>query len=330
MDLSGHGASKLLLFGEHAAVYGYPAVGVALPDGVSVRIHPDGSNWRFHGIPAGYADIMGGLMTRAEEVLEDAFGMSAVRALRGDMRIEATVPPALGFGSSAAVCTAVAAALLPELRGDRRPAPADVWRLAHELEVFFHGSPSGIDTGLSNLGGIQAFSFEGAGLPRARSLRNPDLFLLVGAVPRSADTRALVGRIRAEREAGSKTVREALERLGAIAEEAIDLLGRPAGQETVAGIGSLARAAQDHLRELELSNDDLEAVLAAAADAGGVGGKLSGAGGGGAFYIIFDEAAALLRAEAAVRRVLDDIALGLPLFSYRVVAGDAERVTTAA
>ncbi|MFW6223691.1 MAG: hypothetical protein ACOC4A_02265, partial [Spirochaetota bacterium] len=71
-------------------------------------------------------------------------------------------------------------------------------------------------------------------------------------------------------------------------------------------------------------------VLSTAANAGGVGGKLSGAGGGGAFYTVFEDAAALRRAEAAVRRDLDGIATDLPLFSYRVVAGDAERVTTAA
>jgi mevalonate kinase len=294
---------------------------------VRLHVRPDGTHWRFPGIPEKYAIILGELMVHAESVLSLRFGPSRVASLRGEMTVEATVPPAVGFGSSAAVCTALAHALLPALS---EPAPREVWRLAHELEVFFHGSPSGIDTGIANLGGIQAFSFEGGELPRARSLRNADLFLLVGAVPRTADTKRLVAGVKAAREAGSELVQGALSSLGAIAEEAIALLGASDAPDAARRIGALADTAQARLRELELSNADLEAVLSAGSDAGSVGGKLSGAGGGGAFYLVFEEAAALRRAEAAVRRVLDGITAGLPLFSYRVTEGETERVTTAA
>jgi len=327
MALSGWGASKLLLFGEHAAVYGYPAVGVALPDGIRLHVRPDGRAWKLPGIPAGYVSVLNELLAHAEAVLSRSFDPEAVRSLRGEIRIETTVPPGVGFGSSAAVCTALARALLPALT---EPDATSIWQLAHELEVFFHGSPSGIDTGISNLGGIQAFAFEGGNLPRATSLRNPDLFLLVGAVPRTHDTKELVGRVKAAREAGSPEVRQALASLGRIAEEAIDLLALTDAPGVVSRLGELADSAQQRLRELELSNAHLETVLSTAADAGSVGGKLSGAGGGGAFYTVFEDAAALRRAEAAVRRDLDRIADDLPLFSYRVVAGDAERVTTAA
>jgi hypothetical protein len=45
---------------------------------------------------------------------------------------------------------------------------------------------------------------------------------------------------------------------------------------------------------------------------------------------VVEDAAVLRRSEAAVRRVLEGLAPDLPLFSYRVVAGDAERVWPAA
>jgi mevalonate kinase len=287
------------------------------------------NGWHFSGLPERYARILGKLMTHAEAVLRERFDARRVEELRGDMQIEATVPPAVGFGSSAAVCTALAKALLPAL-SPQTPSPHEVWRLAHELEVFFHGSPSGIDTGIANLGGIQAFTFEGGGLPRARSLTSPDLYLLVGAVPRHDDTKHLVARVKAAHESGAKPVRCALDRLGSIAEEAIELLGHTDSARVVQRLGGLAEEAHGRLSELDLSNRDLESVLSAGRQAGAVGGKLSGAGGGGAFYLLVADEEVLARAEAAVRRVLGGIGGDLPLFSYRVVAGDAERVSPAA
>jgi mevalonate kinase len=329
MALSGWGASKLLLFGEHAAVYGYPAVGVALPDGVRLHVRPGSGRWIFPDLPDVYAGILARLLEHAEAVLSRRFDPQRVKQLRGEMRVEATVPPAVGFGSSAAVCTAIARALLPALSATP-PDDMEVWELSHALEVFFHGSPSGIDTGIANLGGIQAFSFEGPGLPRATSLTSPDLFLLVGAVPRESDTKHLVARVRAARDADAPGVRGHLEALGSIAERAIELLGAVDSPEVVPKLGELAGKAQERLRGLELSNDNLEAVLQAGRGAGASGGKLSGAGGGGAFFLVVEDAAVLRRTEAAVRRVLEGLAPDLPLFSYRVVAGDAERVWPAA
>ncbi|MFO8063765.1 MAG: mevalonate kinase [Spirochaetota bacterium] len=333
MALSGWGASKLLLFGEHAAVYGHPALGIALPDGVRLHVRPEAGSWHVSGLPGGYASLLLDLLAHAEGILSRRFGHEAVRALRGEIRVEATVPPALGFGSSAAVCSALARALLPVL-SEKTPTAFEIWELAHAFEVFFHGSPSGIDTGISNLGGIQAFNFEGGSLPRATSLSSPDLFLLVGAVPRQSDTKHLVARVKAARESGSQSTKRILEKLGSIAQEAISVLSHAdaaaASEPVVSHLGRLANAAHSNLRDLELSNPHLETVLQAGSDAGAGGGKLSGAGGGGAFFLIFEGAAELRRAEAAVRPILEGIAHDLPLFSYRVVAGDAERVTEAA
>ena len=219
---------------------------------------------------------------------------------------------------------------------EKTPSAFEVWELAHAFEVFFHGSPSGIDTGISNLGGIQAFSFEGEALPRATALTSPDIFLLVGAVPRQSDTKHLVAAVRAARESGSDSARRTLEKLGSIAQEAISVLSRAEpdyeteAETVVSRLGRLANAAHSSLRDLELSNSHLETVLRTGSEASACGGKLSGAGGGGAFFLLFEGAAELRRAEAAIKPILEGIAPDLPLFSYRVVAGDAERVTEAA
>lgn len=112
------------------------------------------------------------------------------------------------------------------------------------------------------------------------------LTVVYGYMPRSGDTRALVGEIRNALEAGNRDVGERLEELGRISGNAIEVLR--ARQPDAGALGALANEAQRHLEALGLSNEALRAVFAAGTGAGARGGKLSGAGGGGAWFLVFD------------------------------------------
>ena len=140
-ELTGRATGKLLLFGEHAAVYGHPALGISLPWTAGAEDHP-----RCRRRPRRFAP--------GHRATPGAAGASSPRCspcrhLHAVVEIRSQIPIGLGFGSSAALC--VAAERAPdERRVRRRPGAAAVWRTAPmNRERVFHGTPSGADTGLA-------------------------------------------------------------------------------------------------------------------------------------------------------------------------------------
>ena len=271
MEAVGSGSAKLILFGEHAAVHGFPAIGVQLPERTTVRLFgPPADAWDLESVRPQDREALRILMARLEGKLP--------RLKRSSISITSTVPRGVGFGSSAALCAALSSAVLG--RGAE-----GAWELAHELERAFHGTPSGIDTGLSLLAGVTAFDPQPPALPRWETVQCAPLWLVVGAVPRSENSAALIRGIGERMLSGDSLVRSALSGLGRISAEARKRLTERASASSIAG---LADQAQILLRDLDLSSTPLDAVIEAGRNHGALGGKLSGAGGGGAFFLVCD------------------------------------------
>ncbi|MGA2613363.1 MAG: hypothetical protein ABSG38_07920 [Spirochaetia bacterium] len=312
MAAVGSAFGKLILFGEHAAVFGHPAIGVQLTERTTVTIHgaPAGK-WDLEEVPPEDRQTVQRLIDKLEALLPHLApsGKAAIH-------IESSVPRGIGMGSSAALCSAMAAAFLNLSDGGEPDGSlARTWRLAHDLETIFHGTPSGIDTGLSLLKGITAFSPQPPALPRWERLRCAPLWLVVAALPRSGDCAALVRNIGDRMRGGDQDVREALSILGKIAADARQEL---TSGGSAALVGRLADRAMEVLTHLGLGHPLLERLLDEGRQSGALGGKLSGAGGGGAFFLICADAAAAgettvrLR-KAASRSRIKLVALPRPL-----------------
>jgi mevalonate kinase len=278
----GDARGKLLLFGEHAAVYGHVAVGVSLPERTTVRLEGSGKTaWDLEEIPGADRGPVAEVLKRIESTLP-ALGSRD----RCSVRIESQVPRGVGFGSSAALCAAFARALLRHLGEDPDAGGLDrVWSLAHDAEHLFHGKPSGVDTGISILGGTCILKPRAPRLPEFQLIPRPGTWIVAGAVHRHEACAALIAALGQRVKSGDRTARTSIEDLGRISGEAAAVL-RSGGKEEAKPLGSLADAAMVTLRSLGLSTPDLDAVLEAARLAGALGGKLSGAGGGGAFYAV--------------------------------------------
>lgn len=329
MGMKGSGHGKLLLFGEHAAVYGYPALGVALPETVELEIEHD-SHWGLANVPGKFREILSPVLERLDAHLRERYGSDAAARARGSVRFHQIVPTGLGLGSSAALCVALARAALSTVPQVQRHCTEEcdheVWALANELERIFHGSPSGIDTGLATLGGALSFHFEGPGLPRAAALPLPPGIIVAGATPRSSNTKTLVGALKERVQQRESRVLRELADLGEIAEEATRLVmgsGDPGEDQgdLVRSLGGLSTRAHRLLRDLGLSTDPTEQCLETALDKGALGGKISGAGGGGAFFAIFDDPAAALETAGTLREILSGIDRDLPV---RVIRAEDE------
>ena len=286
----GRGHGKLLLFGEHAAVYGHPAVGIRLDDYLEVEIQEQSE--------AGWivSEVRGDERRLIVTALSAVAGMVRDAPTSGRVTIRGTLPLGVGFGSSAAFCTALLRAC--GLASDGDTGTREFWRRAHELEHIFHGTPSGIDTGLSVYPGASMVEPRPAGLPHRTEIELPHAVLLAGAIPRTRSTAALVAAIRERRSHDAPGVEAAMARLGEYARKA----SSPALCPSAAELGRTADDAHELLAQLGLSTPALDGLLATLRRAGARGAKLSGAGGGGAFYGVFETAEEAEEAASAVRR----------------------------
>lgn len=306
MAYLGEGRGKLLLFGEHAAVYGYPAVGLSLETALRVQLQPGRrSGWKVKGVEAEDCGKILEVLELLEKVSSSEHGRGG-----GTIRIESEIPRGLGFGSSAALCVALSAAVAA-WRGEEDQRR--IWEWAHRGEKLFHGTPSGIDTGLALLGGLYSFRPHPPELPAAESLRGVALHLVVGAVPRRENAGALIGGLRDKMLGGDENTSTILEGLGKLAERAGEILrGRRelSGEESIPEIlGELAREAQEYLSRLGLNTPELVRLLEQGTAEGALGGKLSGAGGGGAFFLIYPDPQSARRAASALRRLSRELKL---------------------
>lgn len=278
--------AKLLLFGEHAAVYGHPAVGLCLPWRLTVD-HEPGPGWSAPGLGEHTDAVLA--LARRIEALAEAEGL--VVPPPGRLTVRTAIPLASGFGSSGALCAALVQAFWPGL------PLATMDRLAWLAEGQFHGTPSGIDTALALREGW--WTLDPSTRPvTASPLPDPGLVLVAGAVVRQGHTKGLVAGL-AERRADPR-VRGRLDELGVLSTRAIEAL-KAHRTDLWPDLVTAARVA---LAELGLESPDLTAVLEAGLAAGALAGKLSGAGGGGAFYLLFAHAGAARAALPAIEAAL--------------------------
>ncbi len=271
---------KLILFGEHAVLYGAPAIGASLSRGVRVRLASGQGRVDValaDGIPA---PLGTDAAAQPAELVHAALGGDALGL---DAQIELGVPACAGLGSSSALAVATLRAHA-SWRGGFLEASALLDR-AIEVEGVAHGRSSGLDPAIASYGGLVHFRrHEQTGTIALEVLRlkaHASVHLVVGALGAHGGTRTRVSGI--AQQAARPEVRAALALLGTITEAARRALE---GGE-LEHLGQLADLAGGVLSGLGLVSDDLEALLRALRRGGALGAKMSGAGGsGGAFFAV--------------------------------------------
>ncbi len=269
------GWGKIILLGEHAVVYGYPALAAALDRGVTISPVPT---------PAGGTlrlDIAAwNISVRASDDHPVARSLAAIADTLGLARPpltlvgDAQIPPGAGLGSSAALAVAVARAMLSHAKLPQ--TPSTIAAAAAASETLLHGKPSGVDVALAIAGGIGVFR-KSTGL---RPISSAPLRVLVGPSGEPRSTAAMVGRVA---EATSSEPDDArLFELGNLTDTGtVALLARD-----YANLGAAMNRAHTVLAELGVSTPQLDSLCEAARATGAYGAKLTGAGGGGAVIAI--------------------------------------------
>jgi mevalonate kinase len=281
----GRARGKVILLGEHAVVYGVPAIAVGIERGAVARAEardagPSRLVIRGWGIDVAENDEDRDLGRAFRALLEASGTKEAVR-----VELAADLPPGGGLGCSAAMGVAVARAL------DRAAGDEQVIERAMAWERVFHGNPSGIDASVSAHGGTLLFQ-KGQGTQRIAGAT--DLLLCVGHTGVASSTRTmveLVARQKARRPQIVEKTFEGIRALVANAREALETGDR-------ASLGKLMDLNQMLLSGLMLSTEETERLCDLARAQGALGAKLTGAGGGGCVV-------ALVPSRATAERVLE-------------------------
>lgn len=271
--------AKIILFGEHAVVYGQPAIAVpftALSATAESVAAPDGTGLTIIAHDVGrvlhvYAD---------DDSPDNALTYAAQLTLREiharppnlSIDIRSTIPVASGFGSGAAV----SAALIRELSGALgAPLEGDkLNELVFEVEKMHHGTPSGIDnTVIVKNAPIHFVRGEG---PQTFLIGRP-FTLVIADSGIAASTWETVGAVRKLYEADPGRYQQLFEQIGSIVSQA----KAATEQGNWAGIGQQMNLNHEVLQSLTVSSEALDRLVQAAREAGALGAKLSGGGRGG-------------------------------------------------
>lgn len=281
----GSAGGKVILLGEHAVVYGHPAVAVGLDRGVTVRVEEaqdgprlDAPHWNV-AVPLTDAEGARPLSIALERVRKAVAPQLTRFVLRADDRL----PLGAGLGSSAALTVAVARALSAAVGVPL--TTATLMDVVQRAEQVFHGNPSGVDQACVVHGGLIRFQRNAQAPHRVEPIALARPVTLVVALMRAHwGTKEAVEALRQRRERQPRTVNLLMAELGALATDGVAALN--AGD--LAALGEQMDLAHGILHALGVSSDDLDILVRQGRALGALGAKLTGAGVGGATVMVTD------------------------------------------
>ena len=281
--------AKCILFGEHAVVYGEPAVAIALEQRLSVRITP-AKMWSVDG-----SSLNPRRHPHIHHLVYEIWNSNS-EPTPLSIHVSGDIPRASGLGSSAALSVAMGAALHAS-KHLTNPSDSieEFCRMAHHAEAKAQsGRASPMDTSTSALGGIVVLSDkkeQGCDWKFTSELETPEgkrtweihtlkptgneIFLVLGNTGVHAPTSHQVALVAAALEANPTRINE-IHAIGSIARRGLLALQN----ENYEAVGHAMSENHLILRNLGVSSNELEQLINAALPTS-LGAKLTGAGGGG-------------------------------------------------
>jgi len=270
----GRAAGKVILLGEHAVVYGRPALAAGIGLGLEVEVAEGKGPIRCE------SEVVDERPARLVAEAATALGI-APRDLV--VRVRSELPAGAGLGSSAALAVAVVRALARA--AGRDVARDEMLALGRRLEGIFHGQSSGIDPAAAmSDGGL--FRFTRGEPPHITALRaGREIPLVVGLGEETRSTGSAVGGLRARWEGERARYERLFDRVAAVVEEGTRAI--EAGD--LVALGQAFTRNQELLAEIGVSAPAVETRVSAALGAGALGAKLTGGGAGGAVIAVTPE-----------------------------------------
>ncbi|WKC58226.1 mevalonate kinase [Borrelia sp. P9F1] len=260
-------SSKILLFGEHSAVYGFPVIGATIPLYMHL-VYVFSVSWKYLGVPSLKID-------KVVSFIKNSF--SKARPI--EFLIFSEIPVGVGLGSSASLSLCFAEYIVSHNEYEK----CDKILLAREIENIFHGRSSGMDILLIELNGIFYLENKNNGFS-AQKMEPCNFYFLIGAVKRGTTTREIVSDLNHKVVLNNKLFK-IIEELGSITKSSYSAFCKRDFSSLVNNIN----IANSCLNSLDLSSDTLNYIIRRGKEFKALAGKLSGAGRGGAFILAFKD-----------------------------------------
>ena len=297
--------AKIILFGEHAVVYGRPALAVPVTQvhaDVEVSDSPRKGIWihapgidlhaELNSLPPDHPIASVILKVFSPPFSSPHFLEEKMGGQRGvEINISSTIPVASGLGSGAAISVALIRALSSFFF---HPFSDDeVNTLTYEIEKLHHGTPSGIDNTVVTYAKPVYFI---KGQPIETLKAGKPFTIVIGDTGISALTKESVNDVRRlwlKDMAGFENLFDEIAQIALIARRSIES-GKPEL------LGELMNHNHSLLQDMTVSSPELDKLTQAARDAGALGAKLSGGGRGGNMIALAEQAKAESVASALI------------------------------
>ncbi len=260
---------KLMVFGEHAVVYGYPCIVTSINKYITVEVEKtklESDIFHTPGVP------------------DTSFIRNALNLFREKYNTEDPVSITTqsdlgnyGLGSSAAVTVALVKALAKLY--DIRLSKKELFKLSYETILGVQKTASGFDVAASVFGGTILFDGKSKKVKKITSEKLPLLAVYSG---KKASTVSMIDRVKRLRDRKPRFVEEIFLEIARIVNEAKQAIENCDWKR----VGKLMSQNHELLVRLGVSTKKLDDLVMRLGKAGALGTKLSGAGGGDCVIVI--------------------------------------------
>ena len=298
---------KIILFGEHAVVYGSHAIAAPIPMAMQARVIQPASKGIHLSIPDWNVDEQIIQKNPSKHQVFDSLNMilEKLDIQNADMKIEVypNVPKAMGLGGSASLAVATIRAL--NMFFDKNLSDEQINEIAFKSESIFHGTASGIDNTLATYGKFMLFKKGTPPFMQNLKVEKP-IRLVIGLTGIEGLTVKTVGKVRELWQSNKSRYEHIFNEIDAIVMQAVKTIENYDLNE----LGNLMDINQGLLNALQVSGPEIEQLVHIVRANGALGAKLTGGGGGGAIIALCpDNAEGVMQAikEAGYNSFVTDI-----------------------
>ncbi|MBT4162478.1 MAG: mevalonate kinase, partial [Gammaproteobacteria bacterium] len=273
---------KVILLGEHAVVYGKPAIAVPIKNAVVAEVSDADHSPEIH-VPAwDIDDKLEESNTVWWQTIQDVFTQLDIADRKFSVHVKPNIPAAMGLGGSAAIAVAIVRAVSKHFNLDLNNE--EVNHFAFICEKAAHGTPSGIDNTIATFG--QPLVYQAGEQPRMDMLEFPkELNLVIGISDSPSLTVDMVAGVRERWRKNRKLYESLFENFRQVTESGIDAITT----SDYVALGHMMTINHGLLSAIQVSSPELDRMVQIARDHGALGAKLTGAGGGGSIVAVADD-----------------------------------------